>query len=197
MSAEQQLVQATRDRARQEKDTAAADKAGVEGAEQVVAAKAAVADANKAITDASLSVTRATQALSDAQLSATEGMAKSAIAATNLNEKLNSLPPAAREFVLMLRNEASRDELAQRIGGVLSRCDRGLAAARGSLASQKVVGKTSTVLAEGDAERASCREPAFGGTSEKIGGNTTRVGTRWARRRTSSVPRMSWAPLVH
>jgi hypothetical protein len=185
-AAQLQLVEAQRELVRQQKDTAAADKAGVEGSKEVIDAKAAIADANtrvrdaeKAISDAQRDVARSQQALSDAQLSANEEMVKGSVATANLNEKFNELSPAAQRFVLKLKELKPRfDELkATAASGLFPGVTAGLDAAMGSFGSvNRVVGETSVVL--GEAARRSGElvgSPAFGKDIETIGGNNARV----------------------
>lgn len=177
--AELQLTDVRRDRLRQEKDTQAAEKLGVDRSEQVVQAQRAVADANRAVRDASLQVTRATQALSDAQLSAKESMAATSAAAANLNEKFNKLPPAAQAFVKVLVAMKPRlDELRQTAAsGFFPGATEGLRSAAQNFDSvNKVVGQTSVVL--GEAARKSGElvgSPAFGRDIEIIGGRNAKV----------------------
>jgi phage-related protein len=177
--AEQSVAQAKRDRIRQEKALADAEKAGVDGSEQVVAAKQAIADAEKAVSDAQRDVARSQQALSDAQLSANEDMVKGAAAAANLNEKMNGLPPAAQAFVReLIAMKPKLDELrATAASGFFPGATAGLKTAMGSFDSiKKVVGETATVL--GEAARKSGElvgSPAFGKDIETIGGNNAKV----------------------
>lgn len=177
--AELAVTDARRDRLRQEKDTQAAEQAGVSGAEQVVAAQRAVADANRAVRDAQLQVTRASQALSDAQLSAKESAVGMAAASADLNEKLSKLPPAAQAFVKELVAMKPRlDELRQTAAsGFFPGATAGLKAAMGSFSEvNTVVGQTSVVL--GDAARKSGElvgSPAFGRDIAIVGGNNAKV----------------------
>jgi phage-related protein len=187
------LTDATRDRARQAKDLADAEKKGVEGSAQVVQARQAIADAdrrvaeaqkgvqdaNERVANAQLAVTRASQTLVDAQLDAKEATAAQAIASEDLNKKLHELPPAAQAFVKQLVAMKPRlDELRQTAAaGLFPGVIDGLQAAMRNFGSvNKVVGETATVL--GDAARKSGElvgSPAFGRDFETIGHNNAQV----------------------
>ena len=87
-------------------ETEAANKAGVEGSEQVVAAKEKVAeadqgvvDAQKAVLDSQQSLLDAQQNLTDAQVAAAEATSASADAVDEYAAALANLSPNARQFV--------------------------------------------------------------------------------------------------
>ncbi|WIC89665.1 tape measure protein [Rhodococcus phage Apiary] len=77
-------------------DTMAANKAGVEGDEQVVAAKQGVVDANEAVLDAQDALTSAIEAQ-------TEALTAQSAAADAAAKAMAKLSPNAREFVLAMR----------------------------------------------------------------------------------------------
>jgi len=198
--AELRLAEIRRERIRLEKDAAAADKAGVEGSQDVVDAKAAIVaadervqdaergvrDAHRAVTDAQRdvveaqrAVVRAHQALSDAQLSANESMLSGAAATAAMNDKMNALPASTQAFVKQLIAMKPRlDELRTTAAdGFFPGATAGLRAAMGSFTSvNKVVAQTSSVL--GDAAQKSGElvgSPAFGRDIETIGGRNAKV----------------------
>ena len=87
-------------------ETEAANKAGIEGSEQVVSAKEKVAeadqgvvDAQKAVLDSQRDLVDAQQNLTDAQLAAAEATTASADAVDAYAEALANLSPNARQFV--------------------------------------------------------------------------------------------------
>ncbi len=178
-AAQQQVVESQRERVRQEKALKDAEKAGVEGSQQVVDAKLAIADANKRVDDAQRDVLRATQALSDAQLSANESMAAGAVAASALNDKFNALPPAAQAFVRQLESMKPRlDELrSTAAAGFFPGATEGLkSAARNFEPLQRVVAHTSTVLGDLAARAgALIGSSAFGRDLETIGNRNAKV----------------------
>jgi 3D (Asp-Asp-Asp) domain-containing protein len=121
--AQQGVRDASRARARQEVDTNAVVKAGVNGSTQVIAAQKAIADANdnavkaqhalvdahratidagRGVKDAMHGVQVALQAVKDAQDSAKTSAAGLAAGAVNLNAKFDALPPAAKALVTQL-----------------------------------------------------------------------------------------------
>jgi hypothetical protein len=177
--AENAVGDAERERLRSTRELADAEKLGINRAPEVVAARDALTKANRDVADSNRAVIRAEQALGDAQLSAKEAMASAGIAATNLNEKFNKLPPAAKAFVLALKDMKPRlDELRQTAAaGFFPGATEGLqAAAKNFGAVNKVVGETATVL--GEAARKSGElvgSPAFGKDLETIGGRNAKV----------------------
>ena len=87
-------------------ETEAANKAGIEGSEQVVSAKEKVADADqgvvdaqKAVLDSQQSLLDAQQNLTDAQVAAAEATSSSADAVDEYADALANLSPNARKFV--------------------------------------------------------------------------------------------------
>jgi hypothetical protein len=98
-----------------------AQKSGVDGMPEVVAAKEAEADANRAVTDAQRDLRRATG-------DATAAMKDQGSAATALQEKMSQLPPAGQKFVRFLvslkpRLDALRASAAK---GFLPGAEKGL-----------------------------------------------------------------------
>ncbi|HWK28086.1 MAG TPA: hypothetical protein VNS09_16090 [Solirubrobacter sp.] len=190
--AEQQVSDATKDRARQEKDTAAAVKAGVAGSKEVVTARQqlaratrSVTDAEKAYTDAARDVRKAEQAVTDARADAASGMAKTALAAQQLNEKFAALPPAAQAFVRKLIELKPRlDELrAIAAAGLFPGVVKGIEAAQGAFEPLKrVVGETAGTLG-GLAERAGelVGSKGFGKDLQTIGHRNALVLDRTGR----------------
>jgi phage-related protein len=177
--AENAVGDAERDRLRSSRDLAEAEKLGLSRAPEVVAARDALAKANRDVEDSERAVARAEQALGDAQLSAKEAMASAGLAAANLNEKFDKLPPAAQAFVRVLKDMKPRlDELRQTAAaGFFPGATEGLQAAAHNFDSvNKVVGQTATVL--GEAARKSGElvgSPAFGKDLETIGGRNAKV----------------------
>lgn len=154
--AEQDLADATRSRVRIEHDASAADQKGISGSDAVVQARERlhdatqhVADAERQLADAHRAVTRAQQGVTDAQLDAKSSTAAAAVAASDLNAKLDALPPAAQAFVKQLISlKPKLDDLrATAASGLFPGVTQGINAAMGSFESvKKVVGETSTVL---------------------------------------------------
>lgn len=184
--AENNVAEATKNRTRALREYQQAEKDGIAGSEEVVAAREAIADANRAVQDAvenldnaNLSATRATQALSDAHLAAAEQAAQQASATKNLNEKMDALPPAAQAFVKQLIAMKPRlDELRRTASdGFFPGATAGLKAAMGSFEEvNTVVGRTSRVL--GEAAKKSGElvgSPAFGKDIVTIGSSNARV----------------------
>lgn len=177
--AENALGDAQRDRIRAVRDLNAEEQKGIDRAEEVVQAREAIRRSSDAVTEAERGVTRAMQAVDDAQASAKESMASMGLAAANLDEKLNKLPPAAREFVKTLIDMKPRlDAIRQTAAaGFFPGATEGLKAASGSFDEvNKVIGQTSTVL--GEAARKSGElvgSPAFGQDIAIIGGNNAKV----------------------
>lgn len=177
--AENAVGDAQRDRLRSSRDLAQAERDGIEGSVEVVAASEAIAKANRDVTDAEHGVTLAEQALSDARLSAKESMASAGLAAANLNEKFDKLPPAAQAFVRVLKDmKPQLDELrATAASGFFPGATEGLQSAAKNFDSvNKVVGETAIVM--GEAARKSGElvgSPAFGKDLETIGHRNAQV----------------------
>jgi hypothetical protein len=109
-------------RARQ--DYRDAQKSGIDGMPEVVAAKEAEADANQAVTDAQRDLRQATE-------DATAAMENQGSAATALQQKMSQLPPAGQKFVRFLvslkpRLDALRATAAK---GFLPGAEKGLTGA--------------------------------------------------------------------
>lgn len=177
--AENALGDAQRDRIRAVRDLNTEEQKGIDHATEVVQAREAIRRSSDAVTEAERGVTRAMQAVSDAQASAKESMASMGLAAANLDEKLNKLPPAAREFVKTLIDMKPRlDQIRQTAAaGFFPGATEGLKAASGSFDEvNQVIGQTATVL--GEAARKSGElvgSPAFGRDIAIIGGNNAKV----------------------
>lgn len=184
--AEHGLTDAVKDNTRAARDYRTATAAGLAQAPSVIAAREAfrsaalgTADAERSLADAQRAEAIAARSVSEAQADAARSSAVAAGAATNLNQKMNALPPAAQAFVRQLQAMKPRlDELRQTAAqGFFPGATEGLRAAMGSFSSvNKVVGETSTVL--GDAARKSGElvgSPAFGRDIEIIGGRNAKV----------------------
>lgn len=168
--ASQRVTDAERQRKRAAQDTAAADRAGVEGSQQVVRARQAVIDANRAVVqaahqarqadqavadaerrlaDAHRNVTRALRRLHDAQLDAHDSAMKTAGASQTLNKAMDALPAPAQAFVRQLVAMKPRlNELrATAAAGLFPGLGRGLMdAAHNFDPVEKVVGLTARAL---------------------------------------------------
>jgi hypothetical protein len=180
------LATSTRDRVRLEKDFAKAQLAGVDGAEQVVAASKAVktaieqeANARIQLRNAIIAVDRAEQAVGDAQANAAESAVKAAAGAGKLNEAMNKLPAPAQAFVRQLISlKPKLDELRTTAAeGFFPGAGEGLTAAVKNFEPvKKVVSLTSTAL--GDLARKAGElvgSAAFGKDIETVGGRNAKI----------------------
>ncbi|MES2867620.1 MAG: hypothetical protein V4703_12830, partial [Actinomycetota bacterium] len=186
LEAEQRLAETQRDRVRQAKELAAAEKAGVDGSAQVLAVREAMGQADErvraaedALVDSREDVKHATVALSDAQASANDKMSAGAAAAANMNAKFDALPAAAQTFVrqLLAMRPLLTDLRAAAASGFFPGAGAGLAAAAQNFEPVKrVVAATAGVL--GDLARRAGElvgSAGFGHDLETIGLRNARV----------------------
>lgn len=184
--AQADMAVATRDRRRQEKDLAAAQKAGVDGSAEVLAASRALrqahqqeTNANRQLRDAVLAVSRAEQAVGDAQANAADQAANAATAAGKLNKAMDALPAPAQAFVRQLvALKPKLDEVrTTAAAGLFPGVSAGLTAAMHNFEPvKKVVGQTATAL--GDLTRKAGEmigSPAWGKDIETVGGRNAKI----------------------
>jgi phage-related protein/murein DD-endopeptidase MepM/ murein hydrolase activator NlpD len=177
--AETDLAEAMRTRARLSRELTEAERAGIAGSTEVVAARERIAEANERVADAERSVARAGTALRDAQLDAAAGSDQAAVAAGKLTQKFDELPPAAQAFVRELVALKPRfDELrATAAAGVFPGLTDGLRAAMQNFGPfRTVVAQTAQVLG-GLARQAGelVGSRAFGQDIAEVGARNARI----------------------
>jgi hypothetical protein len=140
--AENDLRRVRAEASRTRKDYRDAQKAGVDGMPEVVAAKRAEADAARAVKDAERDVKRA---IDDGKAA----MAEQGAAASTLHDKMSQLPPAAQAFVRVLVGLKPRlDALrATAASGFFPGATKGLRGLLGNFSEVRtLVGETSEVF---------------------------------------------------